>query len=37
MLACLKRMLGGEAMNQEQSGLSKREWREFMDALGRAA
>jgi thymidylate synthase (FAD) len=36
-LACLKRMLAGEAIMQEQSGLSKREWREFMEALGRAA
>ena len=37
MLACLKRMLGGEAVSQERSGLSKREWGEFMEALGRAA
>lgn len=37
MLACLRRMLSGEAVDQEQSGLSKREWREFMDVLGRAA
>lgn len=36
MLACLKRMLGGEAVTQEASGLSKREWREFSEALGRA-
>jgi thymidylate synthase (FAD) len=37
MLACLKRMLGGEAVSQEDSGLSKREWREFLAALGRTA
>ncbi len=37
MLAVLKRMLAGEAVAQEASGLSKREWREFMDALGRPA
>jgi len=37
MLACLRRMMGGETVDQEQSGLSKREWREFMDALGRSA
>lgn len=35
MLACLTRMLAGEAVSQEASGLSKREWREFMEALGR--
>jgi thymidylate synthase (FAD) len=34
MLACLRRMLAGEAVVQEQSGLSKREWREFQEALG---
>jgi thymidylate synthase (FAD) len=37
MLAVLKRLLAGEAVAQEASGLSKREWREFMDALGRPA
>lgn len=37
MLACLTRMLAGEAVTQEVSGLSKREWREFLEALGRAA
>lgn len=37
MLAVLKRMLDGESVTQEASGLSKREWREFMDALGRPA
>ncbi|MCC7426142.1 MAG: FAD-dependent thymidylate synthase [Alphaproteobacteria bacterium] len=34
-LAILRRMLAGEAVTQESSGLSKREWRELMDALGR--
>jgi thymidylate synthase (FAD) len=37
MLACLKRMLAGETVTQEDSGLSKREWREFMEVLDRAA
>ncbi len=36
MLAVLRRMLTGEAVAQESSGLSKREWRELMEALGRA-
>jgi thymidylate synthase (FAD) len=35
MLAVLKRMLAGEAVAQEGSGLSKREWAEMMVALGR--
>jgi thymidylate synthase (FAD) len=35
MLEALKRMLAGEAVTQESSGLSKREWAEFMAALGR--
>jgi thymidylate synthase (FAD) len=30
-------MLGGEAVAQEGSGLSKREWRELMEMLGRDA
>jgi thymidylate synthase (FAD) len=37
MLACLKRMLAGETVSQEGSGLSKREWREFIEALERPA
>jgi thymidylate synthase (FAD) len=37
MLAIVRRMLGGEAVTQETSGLSKREWRELMETLGRAA
>ncbi|MCZ8148732.1 MAG: FAD-dependent thymidylate synthase [Roseomonas sp.] len=36
MLAILRRMVAGEQVAQEGSGLSKREWRELMDALGRA-
>lgn len=36
MLAVLKRMLAGEAVEQKGSGLSKREWTEMMAALGRA-
>jgi thymidylate synthase (FAD) len=36
-LAVVKRMLDGEAPTQEESGLSKREWREVMTALGREA
>ncbi len=35
MLAVLRRMLAGEAVAQEQSGLSKREWGEMMAMLGR--
>ncbi|QYU66392.1 FAD-dependent thymidylate synthase [Leptolyngbya sp. 15MV] len=35
MLAVVKRMVAGEAVAQEGSGLSKREWRELMEALGR--
>jgi thymidylate synthase (FAD) len=35
MLAILRRMLAGEAVTQESSGLSKREWRELMETLGR--
>jgi thymidylate synthase (FAD) len=37
MLAIVKRMLAGEAVTQETSGLSKREWRELMETLGRDA
>jgi thymidylate synthase (FAD) len=33
-LACLKRMLAGEAVTQETSGMSKREWGEFMEVVG---
>jgi len=31
---CLRRMLKGETVTQETSGLSAREWREFMEAVG---
>ncbi|MBN8531080.1 MAG: FAD-dependent thymidylate synthase [Alphaproteobacteria bacterium] len=34
-IAALKRMLAGEAVTQEQSGMSKGEWREFLTAIGR--
>lgn len=34
---CLRRMLAGEDVAQETSGLSKREWAEFVAALGREA
>lgn len=36
MLAILRRMLAGEAVTQETSGLSPREWREMMASLDRA-
>jgi thymidylate synthase (FAD) len=36
MLAVLKRMLAGEAVEQAGSGLSKREWTEMMAALEHA-
>ena len=35
MMELLKQMLAGENVTQEGSGLSKREWTEFMVALGR--
>ncbi len=35
MLGVVRRMLAGEAVDQAQSGLSKREWRELMETLGR--
>ena len=34
-LDVVRRMLAGEAVEQEESGLSKREWRELMAVLGR--
>ena len=37
MLNIIRRMLAGEAVTAEASGLSKREWRELMETLGRAA
>ncbi len=30
---CVRRMLGGEKVTQEDSGMSQREWREMCDAL----
>ncbi|MEM9059933.1 MAG: FAD-dependent thymidylate synthase [Pseudomonadota bacterium] len=35
-MACLRRMLEGETVTQETSGMSAGEWREFQSALGRA-
>jgi len=35
MVAILRRMLAGETVTQEGSGLSKREWGERMEVLGR--
>ena len=35
MLSVVKRMIAGEAVDQTTSGLSKREWTEMMEALGR--
>jgi thymidylate synthase (FAD) len=35
MMVVLKRMLGGETVEQAGSGLSKREWTELMASLGR--
>jgi thymidylate synthase (FAD) len=37
MLAVVKRMIGGETVTQESSGLNRREWGELMAALGRTA
>ncbi len=36
-LEVVKRMIGGEAVTREDSGLSGREWRELMETLGREA
>ena len=36
MLAAVKRMLAGEAVEQANSGLNRREWEELMATLGRA-
>ena len=36
MLAAVRRMLDGEAVTQETSGLNRREWIELQAALGRA-
>ena len=33
-VACLRRMLKGEAVTQETSGMGKGEWREFMGVVG---
>jgi len=35
-IAIVRRMLAGETVTQEDSGLSKREWTELMELLGRA-
>jgi thymidylate synthase (FAD) len=35
MLEVLRRLLAGEAVEQQMSGLSKREWAEMLAALGR--
>jgi len=37
MLETLKKMLAGEPIDQPTSGLSKREWTEFLSALGRSS
>jgi thymidylate synthase (FAD) len=34
-LAVVRRLLGGETVTQEESGMSKREWSELMAVLGR--
>ena len=34
-LEVVKRLIGGEDVGQEESGLPKREWRELMETLGR--
>ena len=35
MLGVVRRLLAGEPVAQPDSGLSKREWRELMETLGR--
>ncbi len=37
MMAVLRRMLAGERIDQADSGLSAREWREMMASLGEPA
>lgn len=37
MLAVVKRLLAGENVTQENSGLGKREWTELMISLDRPA
>jgi len=34
-LAVIRRLLAGEQVDQQSSGLSPREWREVMEVLGR--
>jgi thymidylate synthase (FAD) len=34
MLAVVRRMLAGEAVDQASSGLNRREWTELLAALG---
>ncbi len=34
MIDCLRRMLKGETVTQDTSGMSAREWREFQDVIG---
>ncbi len=34
MVECVRRMLRGEEVTQENSGMSAREWREFQDIVG---
>lgn len=36
-LAVVKRMIAGEAVSQAESGMTKREWTELMETLGRGA
>ncbi|PID35766.1 MAG: thymidylate synthase (FAD) [Rhodobacterales bacterium] len=36
MVDCLRRMLAGEAVTQESSGMSAREWREFQAVIAKA-
>jgi thymidylate synthase (FAD) len=36
-LAVVKRLIAGEKVTREESGLSAREWRELMAVLGREA
>jgi thymidylate synthase (FAD) len=35
MLAVLRRMLAGETVTQAESGMGKRDWTEFLAAIGR--
>ena len=34
-LSCIKRLMKGEAVSQDNSGMGKREWKEFCEIIGK--